>query len=173
MFELVEIRRQQWDTLIWQIPLLTFTGQAFIFTVMLAGDTAFWGRVLAAVMSVSISVLGLLLLARHRQAEQADSRWLMEYAQREKWPAEHFQHGEGWIARRNHELPGLPSIPSTATRARRTGWMRVPLAPGYKTWVVAHFVLIVFAIAAVALAWNFDAAPPLEPSPRPTITSTP
>jgi hypothetical protein len=146
VYELVEVRRQQWDVLIWQIPLLTFTGQAFIFTVLLGPDTTKWGRLAAGAISIAISLLGLLLLARHRQAEQADATWLSDYES--KWPADQRQHGDGWIERRNRQLPGL----STKTPGRTTGWARLPLFPGYKTWVVAHFALALFSLAVIVLS---------------------
>ena len=129
VYELVELRRQQWDLMIWQIPILTLTGQAFLFTIILGGSTAPWARVLAGVMSLGISFLSLLLLTRHRQAEQADAAWL---ASREReWDARDAQHGLAWTRRRDLHLPGFSESESRSRRLlrkRNRGWGLVPFS---------------------------------------------
>ncbi len=184
LYELVELRRQQFDGLIWQVPALTFAGQAFIFTVLLDPDTRWWARIIAGILSVGISFLALLLIARHRQAEEMTSRWLSK--QEADWPAEDRQHGTEWRNRRNKILPGLSEDASetASDSGRRTGWGFVPLANGYKTWVVALWLLILMTIVATVAGVSvdfYDAAQANRPStvvlppeapPTPTQSST-
>ena len=170
VYELVELRRQQFDGMIWQVPALTFAGQAFLFSVLLGPDVASWARVAAGVFSIGISYLSLMLLARHRQAEEADSTWLREYERRNGWPEEDYQHGPEWAKRRNALIPAIP----TPRPRRRTAWGRVPLANGYKTWVIALYALIVIAALSTTMGVftdlgvidvRGDPAPSVSPSP--------
>lgn len=140
--------------MIWQVPVITFAGQAFVFSVLLGSDTAAWARIFAGVFSVGLSYLSLLLLARHRQAEEATGRWLTQYELSHGWAAGEQQHGRAWVDRRNSVLPGLPELtlqPQSGRKQRRTGWGRVPLLNGYKTWVIALYALMVVATVATIL----------------------
>lgn len=147
VYELVELRRQQFDGMIWQVPALTFAGQAFLFSVLLGSDTAPWARIAAGVFSVGISYLSLMLLARHRQAEEAASQWLHQYEVQHGWPPSDYQHGREWAKRRNALIPGV----ANAKPSRRTGWGRVPLANGFKTWVVALYLLMIISVVSTVI----------------------
>ena len=154
VYELAELRRQQFDGMIWQVPVITFAGQAFVFSVLLGSGTAAWARIFAGVFSVGLSYLSLLLLARHRQADEATGQWLAQYELAHGWTVEEQQHGTAWVNRRNSVLPGPPAPtepPHPGRKRRRTGWGRVPLLNGYKTWVVALYALMVFAAIATIL----------------------
>lgn len=144
VYELVELRRQNFDTMLWQVPAIAFAGQALIFTVLLSQDAAWWARIIAGTFSIGLSVGSLLLLARHRQAEEADAEWLAAFEEQAGWPDDHRQHGPRWRERREKVLPG-PAVQATG---RRTGWGRIPLVNTYVIWVITFWFLIGLALVA-------------------------
>ncbi len=136
MYQAVVARRLQWDNLVWQVPILSLTAQAFLFTIALGGDSSRVARVVASLLSLVATVLSVTLMARHRQAELFDAHWLEAFEVR-YFGKERAVHGRAFRAARNAE-------PVDA------GWLDriVPLWPGYRTWVIG---LGLFGLAAVAV----------------------
>jgi hypothetical protein len=149
IYQVVATRRLQWDNLVWQVPLLSLTAQAFLFSIALAPDSHRSARALAAVLSIVMSFLCITLMARHRQAEQGDAKWLnareTEFADAEQPGADltWVVHGDPWLARRKQ------------MRADWGVFNIVPPLPGYRTWVVGLFIFFVAALAilVVDLFW--------------------
>ena len=77
-YGVVSRRRSQWDALIWQVPVLGFIAQAFLFTIALGGGTARTGRIVASLLALVISASCVQLMARHRLSEAVDARWLVD-----------------------------------------------------------------------------------------------
>lgn len=134
MYAAVAARRTQWDNLLWQVPTLSLTGQAFLFTIALGPDSSRASRMIACTLSMVMTVLAMHLLSRHRQAEWTDAHWLEAYENN------HFgwsHHGKAWAARRNQE--------------RGSGWLA--RFKGFQVWMsglaafggAALFVLILTA----------------------------
>lgn len=78
-YAIVASRRQQWDTLLWQMPTMALTGEAFLFTISLGGNTSQVGRIVASVLALVVAVASLHSLSAHRLSELTDSRWLHEH----------------------------------------------------------------------------------------------
>jgi hypothetical protein len=142
LYQVVAARRIQWDNLIWQVPLLSLTAQAFLFSIALGSDARPVSRIVASGLSMVVSVLCILLMARHRQADVADAAWL------ERWEKSHSGgdperviHGEPWRIRRNAARPELGLFG------------RIPLLPGYRTWIVG--LLVFFVVAAAIFVVSF------------------
>ncbi len=137
MYQAVAARRLQWDNLLWQVPVLSLTAQAFLFTTALSADALGWARVVASLLSLNISVLSILLMARHRQGELTDAHWLerfeLEIADAGRWGA----HGQAFRDARQFE--GLAA-----------GWVGrlIPLRPMFVVWVVG---LGLFGLAALGV----------------------
>lgn len=138
-YQTVEARRLQWDNLLWQVPVLSFTAQAFLFSIALAPDARSAARIIVALLSIVITILSITLMARHRQAEVTDAHWLEEYE--EDWPDKDKQHGDAWRLRRNAEKPHGGVLDSI-----------VPLFPGYITWQIGLSFFGLAAIAVIAIA---------------------
>ena len=141
IYQTVASRRLQWDNLVWQVPLLSLTAQAFLFSIALAPDSHRSARALAAGLSIVMSFLCITLMARHRQAEFADAEWLSEREAEfagddEDW----LIHGTKWQKRRDAVSPDK-------------GWFGkvVPVLPGYRTWVIGLFIFFVAALAILLL----------------------
>ncbi len=131
----VEARRLQWDNLLWQVPVLSFTAQAFLFSIALAPDSRSIARIIVMLLSIVITFLSITLMARHRQAEVTDSRWLENFES--EWDEADRQHGPSWLDRRNEEKPGASVLDRI-----------VPLLPGYITWQIG---ISLFGVAALAV----------------------
>src|ERR1700723_2339113 len=75
-YSVIATRRAQWDSLVWQVPTLSLTAQAFLFTIALTQGNDAWARLISSMLSLNITVISILLMARQRQAEIHDAAWL-------------------------------------------------------------------------------------------------
>jgi hypothetical protein len=96
-YSIVANRRQQWDTLLWQVPTMALTGEAFLFTISLGASTSQAGRIVASILALIVAVASLHSLAGHRISELTDSVWLHEHEQ-DRGASE--IHGLSWRDRR-------------------------------------------------------------------------
>lgn len=123
LYQAVSARRIQWDNLVWQVPLLSLTAQAFLITIALGVGISRLSRVVASLLSLVITVLSITMMTRHRQAERADAQWL------EDWEVARYGAGQavhGHAFRLHRDRAGA-----------EPGWVGrlVPSLPGYKTWL--------------------------------------
>lgn len=140
VYSSVAARRQQWDNLVWQVPVLSLTAQAFLFTIAIGGDSQRIARVIASLLSLVVTFLCMTLMARHRQAEIMDAHWLEDFEKAE-WPSDAPVHGYSFQASRN--AAGVDG-----------GWTEalVPTLPGYKTWIAGLYLFAIAAAAVLAIA---------------------
>jgi len=96
-YAIVAARRQQWDTLLWQMPTMALTGEAFLLTIALAGATAQIGRIVASSLALVVALAALHSLSAHRLSELADASWLREHERSHGAPE---IHGLSWRDRR-------------------------------------------------------------------------
>ena len=135
----VAARRLQFDNLVWQVPVLSLTAQAFLFTVALSPGTARLPRTVACTLSIVASFLSVQIMTRHRQAEITDAAWLaMVEVGAELLPV----HGDEWRQRRNKQSGD--------------GWIFTPLVklPGYRTWAVGLSLFGLAAVLILILTWT-------------------
>lgn len=144
IYQSVVARRLQWDNLLWQVPILSLTAQAFLFTIALGADTSRVSRTVAAVLSIVVTVLCVTLMARHRQAELADAHWLEEFEK--SYPPELRIHGTPFVQRRE------------AVRIKLLDKLVVPLWPGYRTWTWGLIIFGLGSVVVVIMTW-------MDPSP--------
>jgi hypothetical protein len=118
-------RRNQWDNLLWQVPVLSFTAQAFLFTVALGAGQAWWARIIASLLSINIALLSIVLMGRHRQAELNDAHWLQRFER-------DVMHLGGW------GTSGEPFKASRDVEKLYAGWIGdlLPLKPMFSVWVL-------------------------------------
>ena len=74
-YEMVAQNRLQQNDLVWQTPVLSLTGQAFLFAVAF-GDGALLGKLIASALILVTSLASLQLLAKHRALEVHFSKLL-------------------------------------------------------------------------------------------------
>ncbi len=136
MYSAVAARRLQWDNMLWQVPTLSLTGQAFLFTIALGHDSSRTARVVSCLLSIVMTILSMHLMSRHRQAEWTDAHWLEDYENR------HFGtswHGVTWATHRNRE--------------RGSGWLS--RLPTFQVWMggLAVFGLAAFTVLILTAFW--------------------
>jgi hypothetical protein len=78
-YTIVANRRQQWDTLLWQMPTMALTGEAFLFTISLGGSTSNLGRIISSTLALVVALASLHSLSAHRLSELTDSKWLFDH----------------------------------------------------------------------------------------------
>lgn len=136
-YQVIAARRLQWDNLVWQVPVLSMTAQAFLFAIALShGDRL--NRVIAAGLSLVLTFLSITLMGRHRQAELTDADWLDRYEQ------VHFPsslHGESFQVARQGQHVGTGLVERL-----------VPLPRGFRTWVIGLSLFGVAALVALVRA---------------------
>jgi hypothetical protein len=157
IYEAVAARRNNFDTLVWQVPALSLTAQAFLFTIALGSDSSRPARIISSVLGIIIVFLCITLMARHRQAEFTDAHWLQDYEERMGIPPAQRAHGQAWRDRRDE------------TKVADGLWNVVPLLRGYEVWVVglglfgvASVIILVLSVVNpdVLSAAGTDPAPP-------------
>lgn len=126
-YQVVASRRQGTDSMMWQVPVLSLTAQAFLFTIALAPGASRAAHIVAAGLALVASVTSIQLMAKHRFHELADSKWLEEFE-------------------RKREARGFVPIHARAPRPERSGlWSSFVRLSSYRVWL---FALVTFAFAA-------------------------
>ena len=74
MYQVVAGRRQAIDTMMWQVPSLSLTAQAFLLTISLGSDSSRLARLVAAFLGSIAMGMCLQLMAKYRHLEVVDSR---------------------------------------------------------------------------------------------------
>jgi len=69
-----------YTTLLWQVPALSLTAQAFLFTIALAKDVDPGARVVLGVLSVVTSLMSIYLMFSHRIHAERQGRVAMDLA---------------------------------------------------------------------------------------------
>ncbi len=78
-YPLVASRRQAFDTLIWQTPVLSLTAQAFLFSISLTAGNSQGARIISAVLALTTALASIQLMIKHRYHEQRDSNLLHSF----------------------------------------------------------------------------------------------
>src|SRR5689334_1080049 len=141
VYQVVAARRLQFDNLVWQVPALSLTAQAFLFTIAIGGTTSRPARIIASLLAIVITVLCTTLMARHRQSEIHDANWLAAF-EADEWKT---APAAGDLDFRVH---GLAFREKRGKGSVDGGWTEsiVRPLPGYKTWIAG---LLVFGAAAL------------------------
>jgi hypothetical protein len=135
-------RRLQWDSLLWQVPVLGLTAQAFLFTIALDPDSTRFSRVVASLLSLTATLMSMQLMASDRRAEVTDAHWLGELEQRHSRTQ---VHGVAFRDRRNQMSPDVRFPVGWLLRFR-----------SINVWMVG---LALFGVAAIAVLIVTFAAP--------------
>lgn len=139
VYNAVAARRLQWDSLLWQVPTLSLTAQAFLFTIALGADSSRTARTVSCLLSLMVTFLSVTLMARYRQGELNDAHWLERFEKENGLPV---AHGKQF----SRDRAGEPL---------QAGWIGrlIPLVPGFKTWVIGLSLFGLAAILVLTLTW--------------------
>ena len=140
-YAIVANRRQQWDTLLWQMPTMALTGEAFLFTISLGGSTSQPGRIVASILALVVAVASLHSLSAHRLSELADSQWLHEH---ELLRGAYEVHGVSWRKRRMSIIQDQLHSPKLTDRL-------VARTYRFRSIVVWFWTMILIALTATSV----------------------
>ena len=82
VYQVVANRRLGYDTLMWQVPAISFTAQAFLFSIAL-GPSNYLARFMAAFLAFVIACISMQLMSKHRHHEEIDSRLLEQFEKKQ------------------------------------------------------------------------------------------
>jgi hypothetical protein len=82
IYQSLTARRLGYDTLLWQVPVLSLTAQSFLFTIALSSNSSPEARMTAAALSLVVALMSMQLMAKHRFHEEIDAK-LAEKLERE------------------------------------------------------------------------------------------
>jgi hypothetical protein len=77
-YQLLAERRQNYDNMLWQTPVISLTAQAFLFTIALGGGERS-SRILAGMLSFFAAVAASQLMSKHRYFEVYYSKLLEKF----------------------------------------------------------------------------------------------
>jgi hypothetical protein len=81
IYQTLGARRLGYDSMMWQVPALSFTAQAFLLTIALGGGIGV-SRLTSAALALIIALISMQLMAKHRFNEEIDSRLLEAFERR-------------------------------------------------------------------------------------------
>jgi hypothetical protein len=84
LYEIIGYRQQALDTTVWQFPILSLTGQAFLMMISLGPDYSIAARAVSSFLSIAVSLTSIHAMWKARVFEIEDSRWCAEY-ERRRW----------------------------------------------------------------------------------------
>jgi hypothetical protein len=122
---IIEGRRLTFEGFLWQIPAISFSGQAFLLNLVLARNTTGLGRLVASLFGFLAAFAVLQSFLRHRWTEEIHSEWL------------------------NSREQGTPRwVKALAEQSAFRVWRRV-----LAFFVVADALLVVLAVLQTAHIW--------------------
>ncbi len=129
-YQVVAARRQNFDSMLWQVPALSLTAQAFLLVIALGSGSGHLARIAAGLLSAVTALMSVQLLLRQRLHEEADSRWLEDFED-------------------SHDLE--PIHRRAAERVAAAGMQARGLAkrPSHQLWLIG---LVLFGVIGLAAA---------------------
>ena len=144
MYEAVSNRRLTFDSMMWQVPVLSLTAQAFLLTIALGADTSQYARSVSAGLACVTAVMSLQLMAKHRYHEILDAK-MLERLEKKLIAASLDQHAPEATAhssprRRAQDLESEPNLLVKLSSYRV--WLL-----GMSLFALVDAITLVFAVA--------------------------
>jgi len=83
-YPIVAGRRQAYDQLLWQTPVLSLTAQAFLLTIALGPGSSYAARFMSASLSLIAALASIILMCKHRYYEVLASQMLQNFEDENK-----------------------------------------------------------------------------------------
>jgi hypothetical protein len=84
-YQIAAARRQHYDNLLWQTPVISMTAQAFLFTIALGNGEPF-ERSIASFLACVVALASIHLMAKHRFFELEYAKKIVEMEKANEWP---------------------------------------------------------------------------------------
>jgi len=81
LYQVVADRHLQYENLLWQVPTLSLTAQAFLFSIAMAAGNDPVARIASSLLALIVSIISIMLMASHRLAGRKDALWLERFEQ--------------------------------------------------------------------------------------------
>ncbi|WP_433602812.1 hypothetical protein ACQPXH_14205 [Nocardia sp. CA-135953] len=135
VYRTVADRRLQYENLLWQVPALSLTAQAFLFSISMGADNDSIARIASSLLALIVSFISIMLMASHRLAERKDALWLERFEDQEIGAGTWGSHGP--VFETQHRNVGLD-----------VSWLDklIPMRQMFTVWVVG---LACFGVAAI------------------------
>ncbi len=154
-FQMLENRRSRTDAMMWQVPTLALTAQAFLLSISLAPETSALGRCFAAIAGILVVVVSLQLMLKHRYHELLYSEWLAEAEKEQGLPRIHQLHAVEAFAYGEPGHPWKREPPAKASPLARLAWQirrfAVAESSSLSLWRSALFALLAMDIAILGI----------------------
>jgi hypothetical protein len=138
VFAVLEERRRAFEQVMWQVPSLSITAQAFLFSAAFAADTPRYVRVIVLLLGLAAVLAAMHLLAKHRYLESLHGQVEVACARGLDWPQ---------LFREDlHALLKSESMEERGAARWRHGWRGklVVDVPAFNVWMAT---LAAFALA--------------------------
>lgn len=73
VYAAVAARRNTFDTMMWQVPALGLTAQAFLLTIAYGADSTDLARYVSSVLALVVATVAIQTMSKHRANEMTDS----------------------------------------------------------------------------------------------------
>jgi len=140
IYETLVTREAEQDSMMWQVPALALTGQAFLLTIAFDPAFSFYARIITSALGVLLAFASLQVMAKHHYLAEVDRARMSEIETK---------LGMGSIALRKYKLRRPPK------RRRWMGWS------SYRIWRNALFFVLLVNLSAVAYAITEKSIPVL------------
>lgn len=142
VYSVVGSRRQGYDQMMWQVPALSLTAEAFLFSIALASSASQATRLIAATLALFTSLMSIQLMGKHRHHELQDAL-LLELLERELGM-------RSVHARKPPMGRSSPSGPTSGPTAETAPapWLWLIGLSSYRVWVLG---LGIFGLAAAVV----------------------
>ena len=102
VYSVLNARRDAFNNMLWQTPVLSLLAQAFLFAIILSKDTKPHARFVAALLALGTSAASLHLLVKHRKGEETLARQLHANEKATgRYPANRRLIHKNWLIRRS------------------------------------------------------------------------
>ncbi|WP_217549066.1 hypothetical protein [Streptomyces sp. GbtcB6] len=89
MYQVVAARHVGLDQMVWQVPGIALTAQAFLMTIGLGPGSGQLARLGSGLLSAVVAFMSVELLMRHRLSAIADAVWLERFERDQGWEVLH------------------------------------------------------------------------------------
>lgn len=126
-YQILNARRDSFNNLVWQTPIVSLTAQAFLFTIILSKGASELGRTFAAILSLIVALMSLQLFEKHRFMEKKHAEILHAFESINK----------SYIANRRLLAKG--------------GFVGIS---SFKLWRFVLWLFLTTAVASIPLIWT-------------------
>jgi len=144
-------RRNHFDTLLWQAPVIALTAQAFLFLIALTASSTPLARIVAMLLSLLFTVASIVILIKHRYHELLDADLLRKFEDAHRlYPIHAHPDVRARLVEAFSTVPPDPAALADegAAARRRPGYLGIR---GFRVWLGAFGLTGAMAVAVIVI----------------------